>query len=63
MDTDDLSWEQVREGAAQGMAPVGVDPDTGLPVPTVSVSAAPAQPAIWPWVIGFGVLLWALSRR
>ena len=62
-DTDDLSWEQVREGAAEGLAPVEADPQTGLPVPTVQVSQSTAQPRLWPWLIGFGVVLYLLSRK
>ena len=58
-----LTWEQVREGAAEGLAPIEADPDTGLPVPTVQVSQSVKQPTIWPWVVGFGVVIWLLSRK
>ena len=59
-ESEGLTWEQVREGLAQDLAPVEVDA-AGLPVPTVQV--APRQPRIWPWVLGIGALLWFASRR
>lgn len=61
MGDEDLTWEQVREGAAEGMAPIESDSQTGAPVPTVTLT--PGQPRIWPWVLGVGVLLYVLSRR
>lgn len=59
---DDLSWQDVRTGAAEDLAPIEVDPVTGLPVPTVSVSSSTAQPTVWPWLLGFVGVLWILSR-
>jgi len=61
MEDDALSWQQVRQGNAEGLAPIEVDPVTGLPVPTVSVNTA--QPHLWPWLVGFVAVLWVLSRR